>query len=309
MSIERRGGLYSIRAAALASGLSVETVRAWERRYGTVQTRRDEAGHRVYTAHDVARLRRLKIATDCGHAIGKIVHAADTDVDRMIADASPALGASAAAQAIASRIIEAAERYDVAGCDQAIATALTLLPLSAVVREIFAPVLGEVGNRWHSGAFAIAQERLVSCAIRRQLTALLNSCACNTATAGAAVVFATISGEMHELGILMHAALAASRRVRTHYLGVDLPPEEIAEFARRARARAVAIGLLMADNRAAGLAQLLRLREVLAPEIELWAGGPGALPDAPSGLPEGIVHMTGPVDFDTRIELLNQSEE
>jgi hypothetical protein len=71
----------------------------------------------------------------------------------------------------------------------------------------------------------------------------------------------------------------------------------------------VAIGLVMADNRALGIAQLLRLREVLAPEIELWAGGPGALPDAPSGLPEGIVHMTGPVDFDTRIELLNQSEE
>jgi hypothetical protein len=41
---------------------------------------------------------------------------------------------------------------------------------------------------------------------------------------GGTVVFATVSGELHELGILMFAALAASRKLRACYLGADLPP-------------------------------------------------------------------------------------
>ena len=296
---------YSIKAAALASGLGVGTVRAWERRYGIVNARRDADGHRIYTAVDVARLRRLRMATERGHAIGKIARASDAELDQMIADRGPGGDAGAAARAIAARIIAAAETYDIGACDQAIAMAFALLPLPAVVGEVLAPVLREVGDRWHRGAFTVGQERLISSAVRRQTSTVLN--ALNATTNGATVVFATLSGELHELGILMYAALAASRRVRVCYLGPDMPPQEIAHFAQRVDATAVAISIVMPEDLGGALQQLAALRERLDPGIEIWIGGAATGYATPAQWPPASVIMSGPADFESRIELLNNA--
>ena len=65
--------MYSIKAVSQATGLTVETLRAWERRYRAVVSRRDDTGRRVYAADDVLRLRRLREATERGHPIGRLV--------------------------------------------------------------------------------------------------------------------------------------------------------------------------------------------------------------------------------------------
>ena len=40
--------MYTIKQAAARSGLSVPTVRAWERRYGVVHPERTASGYRLY---------------------------------------------------------------------------------------------------------------------------------------------------------------------------------------------------------------------------------------------------------------------
>ncbi len=292
---------YSIKAAALAAGLSVETVRAWERRHGIVNARRDGDGHRIYTALDVARLRRLRLATERGHAIGKIARASDAELDRLISDPDPNRDFTAPARALAARILRAAETYDPEACDQAIAMAFALLPLPAVVGEVLVPVLREVGDRWHQGSFTVGQERLISIAVRRQTSTVLN--ALNATTTGATVVFATLTGELHELGLLMYAALAASRRVRVCYLGPDMPPREIADFSRHVGAVAVAISIVMVEDLGRALQELATLRECLDPATEIWIGGAASGYAPPAQFPAGSVTMSGPADFESRIEL------
>lgn len=58
--------------AARLAGLPVTTLRVWERRYGVVGAPKTVTGQRLYSAHDVQRLRLLKQLTDLGHAIGTI---------------------------------------------------------------------------------------------------------------------------------------------------------------------------------------------------------------------------------------------
>ncbi|MDE1924289.1 MAG: cobalamin B12-binding domain-containing protein, partial [Gammaproteobacteria bacterium] len=168
--------------------------------------------------------------------------------------------------------------------------------------SVFAPALREVGDRWHAGTFTIGQERLVSGPLRRRIGSLLDCC--NGASTDASVVFVTLSGERHELGILMYATLAASRRVRVGYLGPDVPPVEIADFARKVGAAAVALSLVTTDALASELSQLAVLRAALDPATEIWIGGPAALAIPPSKLPPGTVRFTGPADFEARIALL-----
>jgi methanogenic corrinoid protein MtbC1 len=207
-----------------------------------------------------------------------------------------------AAKTLIARILRAVEQYLPAECDQSIAMAFALLPPAEAIREVLSPALREVGNRWHSGEFGIGQERILSSAVRRQVTNLLNTY--NGIAKGPTVVFATLSGERHELGLLMSAALAASHALRVDYLGPDLPAEVIAEHAHRVDAAAVAISLVMSDDLRRSLRQLAALRRRLAQRVEIWVGGAGSFHVEPLELPKGTVHMPGSRDFEQRVTML-----
>ena len=74
---------YRSGVAARLSGLSVETLRVWERRYDLSGTRRSASGQRLYTADQVQRLSLLKQLVDRGHPIGQLAHLS-TDELRML---------------------------------------------------------------------------------------------------------------------------------------------------------------------------------------------------------------------------------
>jgi DNA-binding transcriptional MerR regulator len=305
MAETETGTQYSIKAVAVATGLSVETLRAWERRYRIVEPQRTSTGHRVYTSRDVARLRVLRETTDRGHPIGKIAHLSDAELGSLLTDRHEDHPNQAPASALSARILAAIERYDMDECDQALAMAFALLPIADVVSEILSPVLREVGDRWHRGVFTVGQERLISSSVRRQISSLLNTY--NNMAKGATVVFATVSGEPHELGILMFALLAASRKVRACYLGPDLPPEEISNFATRVGAAAVAVSLVLAENLDASLEKLAILRDGLPDSTEIWIGGAASFYVDPVQFPAHSIHMAGRKDFERRLELLAAS--
>ena len=84
---------------------------------------------------------------------------------------------------------------------------------------------------------------------------------------------ATPPNQLHEGGALLVAATAATTGWRVIYLGVDLPPAEIAATALRTGARAVALSLIHpADDPALG-AHLAALRQALPAEVPLLLGG------------------------------------
>ena len=64
------------------TGLSVDTLRAWERRYEAVVPARDDRG-RVYTDAHVQRLKQLAALVEQGHAIGRIAGLSDASLARL----------------------------------------------------------------------------------------------------------------------------------------------------------------------------------------------------------------------------------
>jgi DNA-binding transcriptional MerR regulator len=63
---------YRSGAAARLTGIPVETLRVWERRYNVVGPRQSAKGQRLYSPADVTRLSVIKRLVDSGHAIGSI---------------------------------------------------------------------------------------------------------------------------------------------------------------------------------------------------------------------------------------------
>src|SRR5690606_18914361 len=131
--------------------------------------------------------------------------------------------------------------------------AIATLPVPVLVSRVVMPLLREVGLRWADGRLAIAQERLVSSLLRARLLSILNQ---HPREQRPRVLFATLPGEPHELGLLGAALLAYEAAAPVLYLGTELPAEELVRVATRLDAGAVAVSSVDPGQAREALAQL-----------------------------------------------------
>ena len=94
--------LYRIGTVAKMTGIAVERLRAWERRYGLEPARRS-GKTRYYNDHQVAQLRKIKALTDSGHAISSLVPLSDAQLDARLETVARGVDRSGAARIGADR--------------------------------------------------------------------------------------------------------------------------------------------------------------------------------------------------------------
>ena len=103
------------------------------------------------------------------------------------------------------------------------------------------------------------------------------------------LLFATPTGERHEIGTLGAAMLAASSGLGVAYLGPDLPAGEIVASVKPTAARIVVLGLTTASAAKARERELRAIVRDLPRDVELWVGGRGAERHAAIISPRGLV--------------------
>lgn len=262
---------YPIRAVARMTGLSLDTLRAWERRYEAVVPGRGQRG-REYSDADVARLRTLGELIGRGYSIGAIAPLPDAELAELLdagraaptpRDASPTVDLAP--------LVRALDRFDLEALEAALNRHAVILPPSDLVFAVVVPLLREIGERWEAGRLRPAQEHLVSAAVRSVLGGLLRTTALRQGSP--TVVFATPSGERHELGLLSAAVLAAAAGCRVVYLGPDLPADEIGHAAATTGAEVVVLSLTTPHG--VSRRELKALAQQLS-GLEAWVGGPEA---------------------------------
>ncbi|MQA28232.1 MAG: MerR family transcriptional regulator [Luteitalea sp.] len=266
------------------TGLTIDTLRAWERRHGGVKPSRDRRG-RLYTDADVARLRLLRDAVAIGHSIGRIARLDDAALQQL-ATTNPSSAAPPVAPlhgaVSAAAIASAIEGFDLRRVEVQLARAAALLSPTELLRDVIVPALREVGEHWHTRPLGIAQEHLLSGAVRNLLGSLIRVHARPDATGR--LLFATPSGERHEFGALGGALVASSSGLGAIYLGPDIPAADIVEMATVTKSDVVALGVTLRedgyDNRARAEVQAIATR--LPRHVELWLGGPAAIDASPA---------------------------
>jgi DNA-binding transcriptional MerR regulator/methylmalonyl-CoA mutase cobalamin-binding subunit len=270
--------LYPIRAVSKLTGISIDTLRAWERRYQVVTPQRDERG-RLYSEADVERLRSLNAAVERGHAIGRLAELNDEELQSLMVSPPPKqdhVGALKATRpALPSEahrsVMAAIERLDNAEAERELALLAAVFAPRELVYRVALPLMQEVGETWHAGKLSVAQEHLASALLRNLVGALFPLHRRNSPASK--LLFATPSGERHEFGILLAAMLAAGGGLDCVYLGVDLPADEIVLAAQKTAPQAVVLGFIGANGAKAGLRELQILAQKLPAQIELWVGG------------------------------------
>ena len=261
--------LYPIRAVSRLTGIAIDTLRAWERRYGAVTPVRDDRG-RLYTDADVARLRLINGAVAAGHSIGRIARLDQDELARLAA--GPPGSTEPAPPPDPAPLRDAIARFDSESVDQEFSRLAAVLPPLQLVRDVLLPLLRDVGDAWNRRPGGIAQEHLITSTMRHLLGSSLRVYARRDPRVR--LLFATPSGDRHEVGILAAAMLAASSGVSVSYLGPDLPAGEIVEAAKGSGAQALVLGLTLVDRSANRAEEIRTIVRDLPSRTELWAGGP-----------------------------------
>ena len=152
-----------IAAVERDTGISKETLRVWERRYGFPLPRRDAGGERLYTSEQVLRLRLVKRLLDAGHRPGRVVAASPQDLSALLQApaALPSSGAVMEAPEIAA-CAQLLKDHDVDGLRRALSQVALRRGLASGVVEVFAPLATRIGALWMSGELQVFEEHLYS---------------------------------------------------------------------------------------------------------------------------------------------------
>ena len=284
---------HPIQIVARRTGLSVDVIRAWEKRYGVVAPVRTPTGRRLYSDADITRLQLLARATLSGRSIGQVAGLAPAALATLMrADATADATASVPAAAVNGALedgsgplvapaaeylmacLAAVERFDVVAFDASLRRAVITLSADAFLDTLVVPFWEAVLERVRVGTLRVAHEHLAMAALRRALDRVVDAATSPLATPD--LVATTPLGQPHELGALIVAATAAAEGWQATYLGPGVPAAAIAETTTERAARAVTLSLGTTASDRVIPRELRRLRSLLSDEVEILAEGAAA---------------------------------
>ncbi len=261
----------SISTVERDTGLSKDTLRVWERRYGFPQPSRDGNGERVYPADQLEKLRVIRRLMDSGLRPGKVVAASLSELQAHL-QALPQRAARTAREATAADIaLQLLKAYQVAELRQHLTLELMRCGLQRFVIEVVAPLNELVGDAWIDGRIQIFEEHLYAEQIQHLLRQAIGSL--TQMTQGPRVLLTTLPGEQHKLGLLMAEACLAVEGARCISLGVETPAWDIVQAARAHHVDIVGLSFSQAMSVNVARAGLIDLRKRLDRANALWAGG------------------------------------
>lgn len=264
-----------IAAVERDTGLSKDTLRIWERRYGFPQPLRDVHGERVYPLDQVERLRQIKRLLDQGLRPGRIMGLAPDQLQALAEGASAAVrvDASGAAGEI-ERLIVLVREHRVEKFRRELGQILLRMGLARFVIEFIAPLSARIGEAWTRGELEVFEEHLFTESVQVILRNAINTIP--QPGERPRVLLTTFPNEPHGLGVLMAEAIFSLEGARCVSLGVMTPLRDIVLAAQSQRVDIVALSFSPVLSPAVVVQGLGELAESLPADIELWAGGSNA---------------------------------
>ncbi len=251
------------------TGLSPDVVRVWERRYGFPVPVRLPSGHRRYRPEDLNRLRLMAEAVAQGHRPSLAATADDATLKRLLQKREGEVWVD-----LVEELFKGVMAMDTLAIRSHLDRAQAREGVLPFLRCCVGPLLDRVGMAWAEGQLGIHHEHLLTEVLEDRLRGLRAQQ--RVQPHSPLILFATLPGERHRLGLLMAALTYAAKGHRTELLGIDLPVANIASAARTLKAACVAVSLSIQSSGEPTRRLILDLQERLPEGCRLIIGGQGA---------------------------------
>jgi methanogenic corrinoid protein MtbC1 len=287
--------VLSIGALSAATGLPVETLRTWERRYGfPTPVKRATSGHRRYPLETVERLKLAARALDLGHKPSIALRASVATLRELLAvsgSPEPAKKAphDAADGSFVDRCLASVTRLEGEALVQELDRAWSELGSIAFLTTAVGPLLAAVGDAWKRDTIEVGHEHFASEHIREFLSARWRPM--SERSQGPRVVCATLEVEQHVLGLHMAAMALSLGGARVVFLGSGTPVDQLVHSAGETKSRAVLLSAAEGTDRKRLERDVKALLKALPARTPVVVGGRGFEPSprgvvAPGGLRE-----------------------
>jgi DNA-binding transcriptional MerR regulator len=259
-------GLIRIGELSRRVSVSVDRLRAWERRYGLLKPARTPGGFRLYSHADEQRVRAMQQQLETG------VSAAEAA--RMV------LGAEARQRGgephthfehLRHELGAAVRDFDTARAHAVVDRSFAEYGPNDAMRHVIFPYLHDVGEGWARARIDVGQEHFASNLLQGRLLSLLRG---RNAAAGPVTLLACPPGELHSLGLIGFGIALRNRGWRTTYLGTDTPIATVQRIATELSPSLVVLAAML-PMRFADVETELR---DLAANATLALAGAGAVP-------------------------------
>jgi DNA-binding transcriptional MerR regulator len=274
--------VYTIKEAAIRSGVSIPTLRAWERRYGVVRPLRTESGYRLYDEAAIDRLRVMRdLIADGWGASQAAAHVRDAGAEQAL-PAPEGISTPATAAGRSRRrqrdLVAAARRIDGADLDALLDEAFASVSFERAMADVVFPALAAIGDAWARGELDVSGEHAASNAVVRRLARQFD--AAGRADGQPRAILGLPPGSHHEIGLLAFAVAARRAGVSIIYLGADVPEASWTASLDRTGADLAVVGVPTPRDVPAAERVLATLR-VRGRELVAFVGGRGAAGVAP----------------------------
>ncbi len=243
-------------------GVSAETLRAWERRYGVLRPRRTDGNTRLYSALDEARVRVMKRYMAERFPVAQAAEMAMSAQLRLNPGRAGELPDHERERATLE-LAKALAAFDETSADRILQQLLGAYAVTTVLRDVILPYLHHVGQAWAEDRLSVAQEHFSSHFLQARLHALSRGW---DRGLGPRAVLAAAPGDYHTLGITCFGIALHRLGWRVICLGAATPIEMIGEIAETTGASLIGVsasvvGMLQPHTEA--LAELARTAPVV----------------------------------------------
>lgn len=246
------------------TGINIDTLRIWERRYGFPVPGRNARGHRSYSLEQVEELRIVKSLQNFGQRPGKILSLSSAQRRELLSELS---SQSLPKETNQHRLVYEMHPDQIA---LEIRRQRERMELADFIHQYAVSLLQILDHGWSNGRVSIAREHLISDQLENLLRPELTG---NATGEKPSIVFLTLSGERHKLGLLFAAVLFEQAGVPAIWLSEELPLSEIPGLAADLGISGVALSFSGHYSARQAKQDLSSLRRDLDPAIKIIAGG------------------------------------
>lgn len=252
-------------------GVSSDTLRVWERRYGVLKPLRTAGNARRYSVLDEARVRlmqryiaervqpaqaaQLSLSTRLSLKPGAAEMVAEGDTART-----------------AERMRAALDSFDETGADHALQQMIGRYSMPAVIRSVILPYLREVGERWGTNHMTVAQAHFASSFLLFRLAAMSRGW---DRGLGPRALLACGPDEQHSIGLMCFGIGLHHHGWRIAYLGAATPVSSLDDAAALLRPDLIVVCAYVQG----GLEPYLRQIQALSSKWRLALAGAAISPD------------------------------
>lgn len=228
---------FNMKVVVQETGLTPDTLRAWERRYGMPVPERTEGGHRLYSQHQIDALKWLIARQDEGLSISRAVDLwrqieAEGDDPLVVKGGAITQDKPAVTKISGERIADVREawinaclNFDEYNAQYILSQAFAIFPIETVCFELLQKALAQIGEGWFKGNISVQQEHFASALALRQVEALL--AALPPAKGNSRMVVGCAPKELHTFSALLLTFMFRQRDWNVVYLGADVPVERL----------------------------------------------------------------------------------